>query len=104
MPFLASASALAMGSAISSTSSALLCRSRTSLILRSSYRIRLPVHHLPRDTRILNLRVPISEAPPLFFFLLRTGDSPLRLVKKFLQTICHDSPRETIDAPYHSRP
>ena len=51
---------------------------------------------------ILNLRVPVSEAPPLFFFFLRTGNCLLRLIKKFLQTLSHDSPRETTDAPYHS--
>jgi hypothetical protein len=50
----------------------------------SSYIIGCLIDHFARDTRIFNFRVPIGEAAPLFFFLLRRRDFCSRLCRAIL--------------------
>ena len=67
-------------------------RAKRGICIFSPQRFSFPIDRFPRNTRIFNLGVPISKAPPLFFLILRRGNALSGFVKKFLQTIGHNSP------------
>ena len=52
------------------------------------------IDHLSRNAGIFNPGVPVRKTPPLFFFFLRCRDVLSGFVKKFLQTVGHNSPSD----------